>query len=160
MAKIIGPQQMLSDQEFGQVFQLWNSEYPIGINYPSLETFQEFLKNLGDKKHYLIKAGNELSGWLMSFDRNDGRWFSIIISPRHQKKGIGKELLQFVMSHEQNLQGWVVDHDGDVKADGSPYPSPIDFYVKLGFGIYPEQRFEKPGISCVKIQQHEKAVHS
>jgi len=160
MDNVIGPQAALSTEEYQQIFHLWNSEYPIGISYPDLAAFLEFLSPLGDKKHYLIKESEKISAWLLSFDRNGGRWFSIIVGPKHQKKGMGNHLLQYVMQREQNLQGWVVDHERDIKTDGSPYPSPLDFYLKLGFRVVPDVRFEKQGISCVKIHQSKRVIES
>ena len=88
---------------------------------------------------------------MMTFDRDQERWFSIIISPKEIGKGLGKQLFTHVLAKEPKLCGWVADHDNDVKKDGTPYLSPLKFYLKLGFEVLKNERMEKPGISCVKI---------
>lgn len=152
MAKVLGPFDHLSDTQLSRILELWNSSYPVGINYADLGAFKAFLDPLAQMKHYIILSlENEINGWMMTFDRNNERWFSIIISDNAQGKGYGKTLIEHVLNEEPRLCGWVVDHDKDLKADGSPYPSPLDFYLKIGFKVVPQERFEKPGISCVKV---------
>lgn len=152
MAEILGPFDHLSDAQLKQVLNLCNSSYPIGINYEDLSAFKSFLNPLAHIRHYIILSPhNSIEGWMMTFDRSEERWFSIIISESSQGKGYGKSLLQQVLNDEPKLCGWVVDHENDIKADGSPYPSPLGFYLNLGFYTVPQERFEKPGISCVKV---------
>jgi len=151
MDKVQGPFSDLSEKDFNSILTLWNESYPIGIVYKDLDEFKSFLEPLGAKKHYLIKEKDVIKAWLVSFDREYERWFSIIIHPDHLGSGLGRLLLTHVMSLEANLNGWVVDHDNDFKRDGRPYRSPLPFYLKLGFEKDPTRRYEKPGISCIRI---------
>lgn len=151
MAKIEGPIHELGEDDLKRVHKLWNEEYPVGIYYPELEDFQGFLTPLGRKQHYYVKKNGQIVAWVICFDRDQGRWFSIIIAKDLQGVGLGNELMQHVLSREENLQGWVVDHDRDIKEDGSPYVSPLPFYLKLGFKVDATRRFERAGISCVRI---------
>ena len=49
------------------------------------------------------------------------------------------------------LFGWAIDHDNDIRADGRPYPSPIAFYKKNGFVINNDLRLENEQLSAVNI---------
>lgn len=151
MAKILGPFAALTDDDLNQVLELWNKSYPIGICYQDLDELKSFLAPLGQKRHYLIRNGRYIKAWIVSFDRDRSRWFSIIIDEDFQSKGLGKTLLLHVQNSEPELNGWVVDHNNDLKKDGTPYKSPLRFYLKLGFNVDESQRYEKPGISCVRV---------
>jgi len=151
MANILGPFSSISNDELSQVLHLWNNSYPIGICYNDINELNTFFAPLGNRRHYMIKDNSSIEAWIVTFDRDDARWFSIIVSPSNKRKGLGKKLLQYVMKIEPKLNGWVTDHDNDVKRDGTPYESPIGFYLKLGFDIDHQTRYEKPGISCVRI---------
>ena len=151
MVKVQGPFKSLSNDELNQVLDLWNNSYPIGICYEDLAQLESFFAPLGNKRHYLIKNQSVIEAWIVTFDREDARWFSIIVSPSNKKKGLGKFLLKHVIDKEPKLNGWVSDHNNDVKRDGTPYESPLGFYLKLGFNVDNKMRYEKPGISCVRI---------
>lgn len=152
MDKILGPFDHLSDAQLEQVLKSWNSSYPVGIYYKDLHSFKEFLNPLIKPKHYIqLSMDNDIIAWMMTFDREQERWFSIIISEDFKGRGFGKKMIEHISKNEPPLNGWVVDHNKDIKADGSAYLSPLNFYLKLGFQVLPRQRFEKIGISCVKV---------
>lgn len=151
MAKIEGPFKDITNEQLAQVLELWNQEYPLGLNYKDMQAFKDFLRPLGIKRHYLIISKDQITAWLVTFDREGDRWFSIIVSPAYQHQGLGKALLSHVMAKEPKLCGWVVDHDRDFKRDGSPYKSPLAFYKKMGFSIDSSMRYQKGNVSCVKI---------
>lgn len=86
------------------------------------------------------------------FTRDEEIWFSIIINKNHQKRGIGRMLLNKAKEGYIVLNGWVVDKDSYLKQDGSPYSSPLGFYQKNGFEVLPEIRLSNEKLSAVKIR--------
>lgn len=132
--------------------QLWNSTYPTSVAYDSFEEFQAYLLGLEDLEHLLLEtADGTILGWYFEFTREEARWFGIIISEEIQGTGWGKKLMLEAQTRASTLDGWVVDHDRDLTADGTPYRSPLDFYLSLGFELL-EERLEKGAISCAKIR--------
>jgi len=85
------------------------------------------------------------------FDRDEERWFSMLLSSDTQGKGFGSRLIQEAQKTESHLNGWVVDDDQHIKNDGSPYRSPVGFYLKNGFSVKKDVRFTSPQLSAVKI---------
>jgi len=59
--------------------------------------------------------------------------------------------LNKLKSENDILNGWVIDHKNDVKINGELYQSPLLFYEKNDFQIFPEYRLEIPILSAVKI---------
>lgn len=45
----------------------------------------------------------------------------------------------------------MIDHENDRKRSGEIYKSPLQFYQKNDFQIFPEYRLEIPILSVVKI---------
>ncbi len=153
MDDVLGPFDHLSDTQLSEILTLWNSSYPVGICYKDLDAFKNFLNPLSSIKHFLILSeSNSIKAWIMTFDREQERWFSIIVSEAAKGQGLGKKLLSYVLQNDSPLCGWVVDHENDFKKDGTPYLSPLPFYKKLGFEVITSERYEKPGISCVKVK--------
>lgn len=145
--------QKLSKIQKEQIFNIWNSEYPTGISYSNLSEFDNYLDGLADKVHVLmLDDDHRVVGWLTHFNRADERWFAMILDPSLQGKGYGSKLLSFAKNVNPKLSGWVVDHSDYTKADGSPYESPLSFYLKNGFELRKEDRLEIKNLSTVKIQ--------
>jgi GNAT superfamily N-acetyltransferase len=67
-------------------------------------------------------------------------------------KGIGTRLLQMAKSEHPELNGWVIDHNRDLKSDGTIYQSPLAFYLKSGFEQLTYSRLELDKISAVQIR--------
>lgn len=134
-----------------QIFRLWNKEYPAQLGYSDLEGLETYLAGLVNPIHFMLKKENNILGWAVAFDRQSERWFAIIVDGNSQQKGCGTILLNTLKASESSLCGWVTDHQRYIKMDGSPYPSPLGFYVKNGFEICPEIRFENEKLSAVKI---------
>ncbi len=134
-----------------QVLDLWNKEYPIELAYKDIEAFDDFLLKMGKANHKLLLDGERIVGWLATFDRENERWFSIIVDSSQQGKGIGKKLVEMAMNEEYHLCGWVVDHEEYKRADGAPYISPITFYIKMGFEVLTEERYKGEKLDAVKI---------
>ena len=143
----------LSTAEKSQVLTLWNSQYPVKLAYHSLADFDVYLQNLTDLTYYLWTDNEStILGWASTFTRDNEKWFAIILTETLQGKGFGRKMLDELKQHESVLNGWVIDHDNDLKKNGEFYKSPLKFYVKCDFNILTDQRIELEKISAVKIK--------
>jgi GNAT superfamily N-acetyltransferase len=133
------------------IVALWNDEYPAQLRM-SVEAFTAFVDRGGAVTHYVDAAGDSLLGWGMCFDRAGERWFSLIVARAAWGRGIGRRIVQAMQADERILCGWVIDHDRDHLASGERYTSPLGFYVKLGFDVQNDIRWEDDKISAVKIR--------
>ena len=134
------------------ITDLWNAEYPEQIKYENVAGFEAFLDGITEHKHFLLFDETEnLKAWLVSFNREGERWFSIIVDGSAQKKGYGTRLLSEVKQHEEELNGWVVPDDNFLKSNGEKYISPLEFYKKNGFTIFEDVRNEKGNLYFIKI---------
>ncbi|WP_104384474.1 GNAT family N-acetyltransferase [Sphingobacterium sp. HMA12] len=141
----------LSEEDIIALMNLWNHEYPSSLSYNRITDFENYIKTLLFPEHILIKNENHLIGWAAKFDRETDRWFVIILSRIAQGKGLGSELMNRLKKNECRLNGWVIDHDLEIKTDGSPYQSPLGFYIKNEFIPATDQRLELPNLSAVKV---------
>lgn len=134
------------------VCSLWNNEFPEKLAVtPS--AFDDFLASTLNHNHYLIEGtDSRIMGWAFSFDREDDRWFSMIMDSEYQRQGLGRMMLNLLKENEDRLNGWVIDHPNDFKQNGDPYLSPISFYIHNGFTPIPEIRLENEKISAIKIE--------
>lgn len=135
-----------------QLMELWNNEYPASLAHKTLEDFVAYLATLSYCKHYLLIEDNTIFAWGFEFDRNEERWFALIIDKAHQGKRIGSQLLNFMKESNKQLNGWVIDHGNATMSDGSFYCSPLTFYLKNDFQLISHQRIDNEVISAVKIQ--------
>ena len=103
-------------------------------------------------KHYLLVDNEQLHGWAFTFDREGEDWFGIIISSKTQRKRFGSVLLNELKKKNYILNGWVIDHQNDIKRNKEPYLSPLSFYTKSGFIVDQNIRMENNKISAVKIR--------
>jgi hypothetical protein len=143
----------LNEQVKQQVFDLWNNEYPEKLSYNSLGEFDNYLQNLTKLNHFLLTIDTDLIlGWALTFERDNEKWFAIILSEKIKGKGFGRKMLNELKEEEQILNGWVIDHNNDKKKDGLTYVSPLKFYEKCGFDIQIDNRLELDKISAVKIK--------
>jgi alpha-D-ribose 1-methylphosphonate 5-triphosphate synthase subunit PhnI len=144
---------VLDQQVKQQVLDLWNSEYPEKLAHNSLTEFDNYLQNLTNLKHFLLSNDtNFIFGWALTFDRENEKWFAIILSEKIKGKGYGRKMLDKLKQEESILNGWVIDHNNDKKKNGLIYDSPLMFYVKCGFEIQTDIRLELEKISAVKIK--------
>ncbi len=135
-----------------EIINLWNEEYPIQLNYKKIEDFEIYLENLNNCIHYLIQdSHNIIKAWAFKFERENKKWFAIIIAKEFQGTGIGKKLLEKIKTNETELLGWVIDHSNDNKKNGEKYISPVDFYKKCDFTITTE-RLQSNLISAIQIK--------
>lgn len=143
----------LNEQVKQQVFDLWNNEYPEKLSYNSLGEFDNYLQNLTKLNHFLFTIDTGLIlGWALTFERDNEKWFAIILSEKIKGKGFGRKMLNELKKEEQFLNGWVIDHNNDKKKNGLTYVSPLKFYEKCGFDIQIDNRLELDKISAVKIK--------
>lgn len=143
----------LNEQVKQQVLDLWNSEYPEKLSYNSLTEFDNYLQNLNNLKHFLLIGDLDLIlGWALTFDRDSERWFAIILAEKIKGKGLGRKMIDELKKVEHILNGWVIDHNNDMKKNGLTYVSPLKFYEKCGFEIQQDVRLELDKMSAVKIK--------
>ena len=144
---------ILNDIQKTQIIDLWNNEYPKKLMHESFESFESYLKNLKEQNHILlIDNENYVKGWYIDFIRENEKWFAMILNSELQGKGFGTKLLNEAKRKENELNGWVIDHNNDVKQNGEFYQSPIKFYEKNEFKIINRIRLELDMISAVKIK--------
>ena len=127
--------------------------------FPDLEALQAYLDRCTNPRHFTVHENGLLQAWLCSFDRNDSRWFVMIIDTRFQGNGLGTALLTTAMSKEEALNGWVVEHDNYRLQDRSTYRSPLGFYLKLGFHLQPN-RFDDGELQAINSSGEEKVEQS
>jgi len=145
-------QKALTAEQQAQVIRLWNKEYPDTLSYQTEAQFDDYLKGLKELQHLLlIDEQGKLQGWAITFEREAGTWFAIILDSQLHGKGLGSKLLDRLKLKHNVLNGWVIDHHRAVKPDGNPYRSPFGFYLKNGFNAVPDTRLELDKISAVKI---------
>lgn len=143
----------LSENEKHQILALWNKEYPAVIKLNSLKEFENYVSSIHDHKHILLKSeSEEVKGWYVDFIRDGKRWFVIIIDSEIQGKGYGKLLLSKGKERNSELNGWVINSSDFKKENGEIYQSPVGFYVKNGFKIFPNIRFETDILTTIKIK--------
>ncbi len=142
---------MLSQDEKQQIMDLWNHEYPAKLAYNNLAAFERYIGGLEKPIHILVRSDDQIAGWGTKFSRDQARWFVLILSSSIHGQGIGSVIMDRLKNYESQLHGWVIDHNRDVKVNGKPYTSPLNFYLKHGFEVVPDQRLELPALSAVKI---------
>lgn len=143
----------LSENQFLQLYELWNNEYPDNIAFKEPSEFQTYLDGLKNPVHFIIEdSSGSVLAWFLEFLRDEIFWFAMIINSSLQGKGFGSKLLNRSKCNKLELNGWAIDHTNDKKRNGDVYKSPIGFYLKNGFSILPDERIENETLSAVKIQ--------
>lgn len=133
-------------------FRLWNEEYPESLSYSEIEEFEIYLKNLQDKRYFLLTENGQLKSVAVQFVREEQNWFLIIVGKENQKQGIGKQMLDRLKSGNDSLIGWVIDKEGYKNRLGEDYNSPLNFYLKSEFRVISDTRLESEKISAVRIE--------
>lgn len=136
-----------------QIRTIWNEEYPEIICEKSKEKFDAYIDSLEDAAHTLVlDEQKKVQGWYADFNRDNDRWFLIILSTKLQRKGIGKQLIERAQQKHNKLNGWAIFSDTYKKADKTFYSNPIGFYEKLGFCIRRDITFETKIMKTLKIE--------
>jgi GNAT superfamily N-acetyltransferase len=142
----------LTNEQKELICQLWNHEYPKKLAHENIIRFDEYLNSLTDAEHYLLFDESEkMNGWGIKFIRDNETWFAIIIDSKVHGEGLGTLLLDELKKANKELNGWVIDHEKDVKQNGEQYKSPIEFYKKNKFLVLEDSRIENEKISAIKI---------
>ena len=145
--------EQLSNDYKKEIFQIWNKEYPEKLAFQGVENFEEYLSKFENPNHYIIQnSRNKIIGWAVDFNRDNEKWFAIIVDQNEQHKGLGEKLLLELQKHNIELNGWVIDHDKDLKRNGEKYLSPLVFYLNHNFETLPDIRLENEILSAVKIK--------
>ncbi len=130
---------------------MWNDEYPNFLRYENVTDFDQYLAKLKNAEYHIVETYNEIVGWAVKFDRDEGKWFVIMVNSQKQTRGIGTKLIESIKENVIELNGWVIDKDNYYKTNGDNYKSPVDFYKKIGFEIT-DERFENEKFTAVKVK--------
>ena len=150
--KVIKTTNLTKDQK-NTFLNLWHNEYPINLKYNAFSEFEAYLKKLNNVIHFILLSDkNHIQGWAYSFSRDKERWFAILLDGKIQNTGYGTILINKLKEVESKLNGWVIDHNNDLKKNGKSYISPLGFFLKNDFKINPEIRLETKQLSSVKIE--------
>jgi GNAT superfamily N-acetyltransferase len=142
----------LSTTQKEDILILWNSVSPANIAHNTMESLESYFSTLEDVVYTLtLDEHDRIVGWFADFNRDNGRWFAMLLDESIHGKGVGSQLLTQVKSRYNEISGWVIDHSNDARLDGNPYISPINFYLKNGFEIISDIRLELGHLSCVKM---------
>jgi GNAT superfamily N-acetyltransferase len=134
-----------------QLLEMWHDQYPEALAYKNIQSFEDYLISLKSPQHILvIGEDGDVKGWLTKMIREKKDWIALILDKSIQHQGYGSQLLDRVKSESDEINAWVVDHDNYKKADGNIYQSPLNFYIKNGFMVIPEERLEQSKITAVK----------
>ncbi len=148
----------LTEGEKDEILLLWNAEYPISFRYANRKAFEDYLNNLTDQRHLLIKDElGKVQGWYFDFIRDNDRWFVIILDETLHGKGFGSKLLKVARQTRSTLNGWVLTGQYK-KHSGEDYKSPLMFYQKNGFRILKDVKVETDQFSTIKISWREPIV--
>lgn len=150
--RIVRRKNLTSGQKY-EIFDLWNTEYPQNLKYKDISELDEYLKKLADQNHILLMDENDkIKGWYSDFFRDNERWFLAILSSDTQGLKFGTRIIKKAKEAHEELNGWVINLDNYLKADGQFYKSPTDFYRKQGFQILEDIKLETNQISAIKMK--------
>jgi GNAT superfamily N-acetyltransferase len=142
--------QLLTPEQQATIHQLWNDEYPLKLK----DRFPLLLEGTVSFNHYLIEdESGKVIAWAVDFVKEDEqKRFSIIVSSHYKGKGIGAALINRLKGENSEFYGWVIDHNEDLKSDGTFYRTPMPFYLKHGFEILPDKRIDTEMIRAVLVK--------
>ncbi|MEN9988867.1 MAG: hypothetical protein RLZZ585_1906 [Bacteroidota bacterium] len=146
---IIHQTEFLSTQQFSEITALWNAEYPIQLKDRLALLLEGNTKTI---HFYLLDEFEQIIAWSVLFEKEQDLRFSILVSRKHQKQGLGSVLLNEMKNKGMDFSGWVIDHDLDLLSDGSNYKSPLRFYLKNGFILDESFRLNTEMIQAVLVR--------
>ncbi|MTI89258.1 MAG: GNAT family N-acetyltransferase, partial [Balneolaceae bacterium] len=141
----------LNKEQKSRILKLWNQEYPQKLFLSDQTALEEYLQGLNDKHHILLCDDQDVvKGWLLYFIRDGERCFAMILDASIQGQGWGSKLLDEAKKSNYELNGWVIDHNTELKANGETYHSPTIFYEKNGFRVLRKNITIKKDIKGIK----------
>ena len=139
----------ITERQWSQINTLWDEEYPVKLNgrFPILFDGADWYN------HYIMEdEHNNVIAWAVDFQKDNQIRFSIIVDTNHKGQGLGGMLIEKLKSENSEFYGWVIDHNDDLKSNGTTYHSPMPFYLKHGFEILPDIRIDSEMIRAVLIK--------
>lgn len=143
----------LNNDQKEQIRNLWNQEYPVNISFEAIEDFENYLSKLEHQNHIIVENEKKMIiAWYADFIRQEERYFVIIVSSQIQGKGYGKSLIEKAKLDNLELNGWVVEENVKyLKTNGEVYHSPIEFYRRMDFQIFPKITWQGNILKTIKI---------
>lgn len=139
----------MSAKHTAEITALWNVEYPIKLK----DRYALLLSDVTQCLHfYVLNDQDEIIAWSVLFEKENDLRFSIIVSGHNQQKGLGSTLLAEMKKEGKAFSGWVIDHNLDLKSDGTLYQSPLKFYLKNGFSLDESCRLNNEMIKAVLVR--------
>lgn len=142
----------LSNDEIAAIRRLWNDSYPSVIEHRTIEETISYVGALVKARHVIVREANDVVAWFADFDRDQRRFFVMIVDKRFKRRGLGSQLLDFSKKENDHLYGWIVLNEEYKLIDGSHYSSPLSFYEKNGFIILPEVKSPTNILDAVLIK--------
>lgn len=144
--------QVLNQQQQFELLKCWNEVYPLNLKFDDLGNMKIYFDGLQKLEYFLlIDSSIPATAFSFRFIRDEELWLAMLMPPAMQGKGYGSILIEELTENINSISAWVVDHERDVKADGSPYISPLLFYLKERFEIQEGVRLENDTISAAKL---------
>ena len=144
--------QVLNQQQQFELLKCWNEVYPLNLKFDDLGKMKIYFDGLQKLEYFLlIDSSIPATAFSFRFIRDEELWLAMLMPPSMQGKGYGSILIEELTENINSISAWVVDHERDVKADGSPYISPLLFYLKERFEIQEGVRLENDTISAAKL---------
>jgi len=144
--------QVLNQQQQFELLKCWNEVYPLNLKFDDLGKMKIYFDGLQKLEYFLlIDSSIPATAFSFRFIRDEELWLAMLMPPAMQGKGYGSILIEELTENINSISAWVVDHERDVKADGSPYISPLLFYLKERFEIQEGVRLENDTISAAKL---------
>lgn len=141
--------EFLSAKQFSEINALWNEEYPLKLKDRLALLLEDNTKTI---HFYILDKFEQIIAWSVLFEKEQDLRFSILVSRKHQKQGLGSALLTEMKNEDLAFSGWVIDHDLDLRSDGSNYMSPLSFYLKNDFSIDESRRLNSEMIKAVLVR--------
>ena len=143
----------LKTEQKQSLHRLWNQVYPSRLSHAQLIDFEKYLYELEELEHHLlIDEAEEIMGWGFRFTRDRERWFGLLLQEELQGQGYGAFLLNRMKAEEEELNGWVIYHNKELRNSGQAYRSPLGFYLKQDFVVFSDVKMNNDYISAVKVR--------
>jgi GNAT superfamily N-acetyltransferase len=149
-AIVIRQQARLDQAMIAGIHRMWNRVYPAHLVHTTIQETETYIENRAAARHMVALKNDALAAWCCVFEREERQWFVLLVDDPYQRMGLGRHLMKLALDEGTPLNGWVIDHDRDLRADGKPYASPMNFYLKLGFHVC-EERLRLGQLSAVRI---------